>query len=161
MTCVPSVPLITSHRDGIDEVVAGNDQPPFGWCLAAAALHSKLQGLNRFHPTFFCFHLKPELNRFPDVRQGIRAAIALGMAARQVQATHRPAFFCLKQPYAIRHGHNNDWIKLGTPNGTPKHLAQLALSQAFLDLRPARAKSQSAAWNLLVQQAKRCCRKAR
>jgi hypothetical protein len=47
--------------------------------------------------------------------------------------------------FAIRHGHNNDWIKLGTPNGTPKHLAHLALSQAFLDLRPARTKSQPAA----------------
>jgi len=111
-----------SHRDDIDGVVAGNHQQTLGIDLVAAALHRKLQDLHRFHPTFFCFHLEPEPNRFSDVRQGIRAAIALGMAARQVQATHRPAFFYLKQPDAIRQGHNNAAITLWAPSADARKL---------------------------------------
>jgi len=58
----------------------------------------QFQGFDVHQARFFCLNFQPQVNRLTDMDQGFLAGVALGVAARQVEAAHRPPLCTLQQP---------------------------------------------------------------
>jgi hypothetical protein len=56
----------------------------------------QLKRLHLLDTGLFCLHLKPKANGLTDAGKSFFPGLALGVAARQIQATHRPTLVCLQ-----------------------------------------------------------------
>ena len=65
---------------------------------AGPVIQWPVPGFDVHQARFFRLNFQPEVNRLTDMDQGFLAGFALGVAARQIEAAHRPTFCALQQP---------------------------------------------------------------